>query len=272
GLELEGDLLAQAYAAEGGTVTLSVGAYRGQLDPFAGAAALRTVSVAGVEGYAVGVAPGVQVVWPVGDHLWGTLVFSGQIAQRADELLATVVAVDPAAISAAPLEHPEIDGQYRGVVSVIETPGVGPMIIFEWLESLPPQGGEVPLSGWDWDQVIGEESLNGTTWGGPWEVTGTWDGTTFTVTQPPRPGTYGGGGSHGAPTPDCDRESLQPAADALRPVGWELVGWLAARADLFDGYCGLRVEALLPSAELTAAIEQHATVILSVEYVFLPVS
>lgn len=274
GVQDDGANTAQTYAAADGGVTLSVGDYHGQLDALVEAAEVRPVTVAGVTGYVVAAGNGATVVWPVGDHLWGTLQLTGQLAGRVDDVVAAVTPADPSTIRPTGVEHPEIPHQYRGVVSVIETPGKGPMIIFEWLDSLPPQGGDVPLDGWDWAAVDGEESLNGTTWGGPWEVVGTWDGTTLTVTQPPRPGTSAGSwrSALGAPTPNCDEQSLLPAREALRPIGQRLVGWIDLSVDLFDGNCGIRVTALLPSAELDAAMAKYADVILSVDYVFEPVT
>ena len=56
------------------------------------------------------------------------------------------------------------------------------------LQSLPPQCGDVPLSNWDWNEVPGERSMAGTTWG-RYHVAGTYDGDSFIVeeTGPPRP-------------------------------------------------------------------------------------
>ena len=53
--------------------------------------------------------------------------------------------------------------------------------------SLPPQCGGPPLEGWDWAAVPDEETRSGVTWG-DYEVTGTYDGETFTVLDvgPPR--------------------------------------------------------------------------------------
>ena len=48
------------------------------------------------------------------------------------------------------------------------------------LESYPPQCTGVPLVGWDWDTVDGQETAAGTTWG-TYAVWGVWDGTTLTV-------------------------------------------------------------------------------------------
>lgn len=55
------------------------------------------------------------------------------------------------------------------------------------MDSLPPQCGGIPVAGWDWDGVSGEESAAGTTWG-DFEVTGFYDGELFTLIEagPPR--------------------------------------------------------------------------------------
>ena len=52
-------------------------------------------------------------------------------------------------------------------------------------ESFPPQCSGVPIAGWDW-ATLGEtyEESGTTRWGG-YAVTGTYDGTTLTVTRPP---------------------------------------------------------------------------------------
>ena len=48
------------------------------------------------------------------------------------------------------------------------------------LESYPPQCTGVPLVGWDWATVDGQETAAGTTWG-TYTVWGSWDGTSLTV-------------------------------------------------------------------------------------------
>ena len=78
-------------------------------------------------------------------------------------------------------------------------------------ESYPPQCGGIPLVGWDWDAVEGEESASGTTWG-DFHVVGTYDGEIFTVTEvgpfdPPR--------STMAATVTSRR-----CAQSLRAAGW----------------------------------------------------
>ncbi|MFK4835251.1 hypothetical protein ACI3KY_05925 [Microbacterium sp. ZW T2_14] len=51
-------------------------------------------------------------------------------------------------------------------------------------ESYPPQCAGIPLEDWTWDGVDGAESSGDVTWGA-YAVRGTYDGTSFTVTQPP---------------------------------------------------------------------------------------
>jgi hypothetical protein len=65
--------------------------------------------------------------------------------------------------------------------TVLESPEHGPELCLGGVaESLPPQCSGLPVAGWDWDQVEGEESVRGTTWG-DFHVVGTYDGDTFTV-------------------------------------------------------------------------------------------
>ena len=51
-------------------------------------------------------------------------------------------------------------------------------------ESYPPQCSGLPVQGWTWDGVEGSEISGDSTWG-VYAVHGTFDGETFTVTQPP---------------------------------------------------------------------------------------
>jgi hypothetical protein len=71
--------------------------------------------------------------------------------------------------------------RYQGTFTVLESPEHGPQLCNSILESLPPQCSGMPVVGWTWDTVDGEETMNGTTWG-RWHVTGTYDGAAFVVT------------------------------------------------------------------------------------------
>jgi hypothetical protein len=86
-----------------------------------------------------------------------------------------------------PRSDPEQRYEWSGVV--LESPEHGPMLCLGMLlESLPPQCGDVPLTGWDWRTVNGEERLGTTTWG-EYHVVGTYDGSSFRVLEvgPPDP-------------------------------------------------------------------------------------
>jgi hypothetical protein len=74
---------------------------------------------------------------------------------------------------------------YRIDATVLESPDHGPQLCRVVLDSYPPQCGGPDVRGWDWAQVAGEESANGTTWG-DYRVTGTWDAAAeaLTVTEP----------------------------------------------------------------------------------------
>jgi hypothetical protein len=78
---------------------------------------------------------------------------------------------------------------HTGSGTVLQSPAHGPELCFDVMQSLPPQCSGIPLLGWDWAQVDGEESANGSTWG-EYAVTGRWDGSALTVTErdapPPR--------------------------------------------------------------------------------------
>ena len=70
---------------------------------------------------------------------------------------------------------------YAANATVLEIPDHGPELCLGVVaDSLPPQCGGVPLIGWRWDAVEGEESLDGTTWG-DYRVVGRYEGKTFTV-------------------------------------------------------------------------------------------
>lgn len=80
--------------------------------------------------------------------------------------------------------------------------GSGPVLcVGGVMESLPPQCDGIPLIGWDWDAVDGEEAAQGASWGS-FTVTGTYDGTTFTVEGAGSPQPYPDRGSIGTPCPE----------------------------------------------------------------------
>jgi hypothetical protein len=72
---------------------------------------------------------------------------------------------------------------YEADALVLDDGVRGPMLCLGAVaESYPPQCGDVPLAGWDWAAVEGEESASGTIWG-EYHVVGAYDGETFTLTE-----------------------------------------------------------------------------------------
>lgn len=80
--------------------------------------------------------------------------------------------------------------------TVLEAPGRGPHLCAAVAESYPPQCHGVAVAGLDWDGLDGVNSAAGTTWA-ELRVRGTYDGSTFTLTEPAR--------------------SLEPGVDSPRP-------------------------------------------------------
>ena len=131
--------------------------------------------------------------------------------------------------------------------------GSGPQLCLGGVaESLPPQCGGIPLAGWDWGAVEGEESAAGTTWG-DFQVVGTYDGEVFTVTDagPFDPAAVSDGG-------DRDFVTLCPvpaggwAADDPGRASDEAFGAGATIAQDLPGYVTLWVDYAedLPPEEL----------------------
>lgn len=108
--------------------------------------------------------------------------------------------------------QPAQDDLRTASATVLESPSHGPELCLGGVEeSYPPQCGGVPLVGWDWSQVDGEESANGTTWGA-YTVVGRYDGTSLTLTEPPGPP---------APPPPPEADPIDTPCEA--PSG----GWRA---------------------------------------------
>lgn len=77
--------------------------------------------------------------------------------------------------------------RWQATGTVLEAPGRGPeFCLGAIMTSLPPQCRGLPLVGWDWDRVDGEERAQNTTWG-VYHLVGSHDGKSFTPTQPPGP-------------------------------------------------------------------------------------
>jgi hypothetical protein len=76
------------------------------------------------------------------------------------------------------------DGRVIGVGTVIDSAGDVRLCLGAIMESYPPQCHGIPIDGWTWDGLDGNESSGETTWGA-YAVYGTYDGERFAVTDPP---------------------------------------------------------------------------------------
>lgn len=93
-----------------------------------------------------------------------------------------------AAPTTMPTTVPAADGEVHGFATVMDT-GTGPELCLGGVaESYPPQCGGPPIEGFDWAEQDGMFDQEGETRWGLFSLTGTFDGTTFTVTRPAVPG------------------------------------------------------------------------------------
>lgn len=88
----------------------------------------------------------------------------------------------PTALGAITPVPPE--GEVATTGTVLDAAGEVQLCLGPIAESYPPQCTGIPLEDWTWDGVEGAESSGDVTWGA-YAVRGTYDGTSFTVTQPP---------------------------------------------------------------------------------------
>ncbi|CAN5126341.1 hypothetical protein BH24ACT1_BH24ACT1_11460 [soil metagenome] len=139
-------------------------------------------------------------------------------------------------------DQPPSSTRYRvDAVTVLESPGHGPQLCRAVAESYPPQCGGPDVVGWDWADVENEESASGTTWGA-YQVTGTWDGTRLTLTEPPVP-----------PRAQKPDEGVELSTPCPEPAGgWQVVDDATAteealsmaqqRANSLPGFAGLWID------------------------------
>lgn len=104
-------------------------------------------------------------------------------------------------------------GRFRVTATVLADREHGPQLCLAVLATLPPECGGPDIAGWTWSTVK-HETDGGTTWGG-YVLTGTFDGHTFTLTEPAQVGD----GKFAPPRPGPDPTSPCPApTGGWRPV------------------------------------------------------
>jgi hypothetical protein len=82
-----------------------------------------------------------------------------------------------------PAKVPAAKGVVTGQGTVMDT-GSPELCLGAVAESYPPQCSGLPIVGWDWSKVAGQFEKSGDTRWGSFVLTGTFDGTTFTMTKP----------------------------------------------------------------------------------------
>ncbi|SDT68519.1 hypothetical protein [Jiangella sp. DSM 45060] len=151
--------------------------------------------------------------------------FGWILAAPVAALLLAACGDEEAPRSASPSDEPSSTnpGQlYTGVFTVLEGWGHGPQLCSGVRESFPPQCGGPDIAGWNWDEAPDAESADGVTWGF-YSVTGTWDGTRFTLTEPPLAGT-----ATSPVAPDASEFDFSPPCEP--PAG----GWVVVDAATAD--------------------------------------
>ena len=262
----------QTYTADNERVELSVGDYRGQLDLLATGLPFAATTVAGRTAYRFEVDGVTWLVWQTPAGTWGTMAISAGLADRADEIIDGVSATSmPTVAETPPVQEPGSTTEYETTATVIETPGNPPMIAFALLDSLPPQGGDIPLRGFTWVTADGEQSANGTTWGGPYLLRGVWDGTTFTLTAPPAPPATESVEEEHVMTQGCTLEMMAPMLDALNTLDMQALHIVSTSSWNFDGHCGVKVTAAFDTPALRVATDAIGDDV-TLEFMFSPVA
>jgi hypothetical protein len=252
-----------------GDVLLTVGDYTGQLAALAGPFPVEATTIANQAGVRYATNSSVVFVWQTPERTWAQLSIASALASRADEIVASLtpapLPIDPTTSTTVETKPtntittpPEAVVHMGNVGGIIDNgDGRGPMLTFGFLDSLPPQGGSLPLANFDWSMIDGEESLSGVTWyGGNVGLTGTFDGTTFTLTEPPSaPFTFTDDViTYGTLTPECTLETVAPMLEQLGTLDYQALTLIESSDYMWDGHCGVQVHAMFDTPELRAAI------------------
>ncbi|HEX6400167.1 MAG TPA: hypothetical protein VF108_06830 [Actinomycetota bacterium] len=138
--------------------------------------------------------------------------------------------------------------RYEADATVLDA-GSGPELCLGAVaDSLPPQCGGPPILGWSWSEVDGEESVSGVTWG-TFHVTGTFDGTSFTVEEvgPPPPPAGPDGDPFRTPCPEPSGGWVDVDASKTGEADRLATMRVAERSEEF---AGLWIDSLGPVDEL----------------------
>jgi hypothetical protein len=233
---------------------------------------VESTTVAGRAGWRMTVeGEAVTVIWDAGDGWYGLLGIPSPLSANADDIIAAVVRTD-AAPPAETVPTPETAQLYVTTAFLIQSADGPPMIAYGFRGSLPPQGGAVELAGLDWADVPSARTMGGTTWTDTLhELTGTFDGTVFTLTEPPQQEMV----NEPMPTPTtiasevCTTADLQPVIDAVNSLDLASLGVISTATERADGRCVVLVRAVVDTPELRAALTAWADQV-RVEFAIAP--
>ncbi|TDC49028.1 hypothetical protein E1212_19425 [Jiangella ureilytica] len=194
---------------------------------------------------------------------FGWIVVAAPVAA----LLLAACGDEEAPVSASPSDAPSSDDSgrlYTGIFTVLENAEHGPQLCTAVASSLPPQCGGPDVAGWNWDEAPDAETVDGVTWGF-YSVTGTWDGTTLTLTEPPLAGA--------ATSPMVPDDALPDFTTPCEPPpgGWAVVdpatatdagqasigAYTGAQADWAGTWIDTSVEPAVLNVRFTGDLERH---------------
>ena len=123
----------------------------------------------------------------------------------------------------------------------IETPQAGvALCLGPVAESFPPQCQGIPLVGLDWAAVADRQTASGVTWGQV-KVVGTYDGQTFTLTEPPAVPTFSiepDNGTGATPFPQLCDDPYRGGEEGFVPQSAEDMATREAFGAFVEGYEG----------------------------------
>jgi hypothetical protein len=123
----------------------------------------------------------------------------------------------------------------------IETPEAGvSLCLGPVAESYPPQCQGIPLLGLDWADVADRQTASGVTWGQV-KVVGTFDGTTFTLTESPAVPTFSvepDNGTGASPFPQLCDDPYRDGEEGFVPQTAEDMATMEAFGAFVEGYDG----------------------------------
>jgi hypothetical protein len=170
-------------------------------------------------------------------------------------LALTACGDQPGGTAADPTAEP--GDRYTTTAYVLEAQDHGPQLCWILMHTNPPQCHEgIEVVGWDWTGLDGSEAFEGTTWG-QYVVIGTYDGTRFTVTEPPTP----------APPPAPEPGLIPSTPCAAPPQGWgvidaattgeEALSAAIAYAEAQPDYAAVWLDSSILNIRFTGNLESH---------------